>query len=153
MFVKRKYTFDLSLFRYFEERKNFRFGSFFMISERSEYSCIGSGHFIVFFSWKLVHAQFWFFAVWHLISFELQFISFVKRKENSTMEQRKCKGHEKRDRLLVTKVVFNFQISLRNWKLIYWSSFSNWVTFIKRVAKKSYHCDLFLVAAIYEVIQ
>ena len=37
-------------------------------------------------------------------------ISFVKRKAKFTIEQQKFKGHEKRDRILVSKVEFNFQI-------------------------------------------
>ena len=37
---------------------------------------------------KFVHALiFWF-------PFQVQFISFVKREENSTIEQQKCKRHE-----------------------------------------------------------
>ena len=39
---------------------------------------------------------------------------FLARRANSTVEQQKCKGHEKHDRLLVSKVEFNFQISHRN---------------------------------------
>ena len=31
----------------------------------------------------------------------------VKRKANSTIEQRKCKGHEKRDRFLICKMDFS----------------------------------------------
>ena len=35
--------------------------------------------------------------------FKVQFISFVERRANSTIEQRKCKGDKKRNRLLVSK--------------------------------------------------
>ena len=52
---------------------------------------------------KFVHAQLYFFAVWFLTFFQVQLISFVKRKVNSTIEQRKLEGHEKLDRLLVSK--------------------------------------------------
>ena len=45
-----------------------------------------------------------------MISFQVQCVSIVKRKVNSTMEQQKCKGYEKRDRILSSKVEFNFQI-------------------------------------------
>ena len=37
-------------------------------------------------------------------------ISFVKRKANSTIEQRKCKGHKKSDPLLTSKMEFNYRI-------------------------------------------
>ena len=56
---------------------------------------------------KFVQAQIYIFAVDYLSSAHL----FFKRKANSTIEQQKCKGHEKRDQLLVSKVEFNFQIS------------------------------------------
>ena len=38
----------------------------------------------------------------------------VKRKANSTIEQHNCKGQEKRDRLLISKMEINYQISQRN---------------------------------------
>ena len=38
----------------------------------------------------------------------------VERKANSTIEQQKCKGHEKRDRLLISKIEIIYQISQRN---------------------------------------
>ena len=43
------------------------------------------------------------------IFFLVKFISFVKRKANSTIDEQKCKGHEKRDQLLVSKVFFFFR--------------------------------------------
>ena len=52
-----------------------------------------------------------FFAVWFLISFRVQFISRVSRRSNFTAEHQKCKGHEKHDRPLVSKMEFNYQIS------------------------------------------
>ena len=57
----------------------------------------------------------------------LSFIDFVKRKGNSSIDQRK--GYEKHDQLLVSKVEFNFQISQRNKSsvLLFDPVFSNWV--------------------------
>ena len=46
----------------------------------------------------------------------VHFILF-NRKPNSTIEQQKCEGHDKLDRLLVSNVEVNFQISQRNKKL------------------------------------
>ena len=37
-------------------------------------------------------------------------------KANSAIEQLKCTGHEKRERLLISKMEINNQISLRNKK-------------------------------------
>ena len=68
---------------------------------------------------KFVHAQFWFFAVF----FEVQCISIFKRKKNFFIEQQKVKGHEKRDRLLISKMETNYQISQRNKIFTYWSNF------------------------------
>ena len=48
-----------------------------------------------------------------------------KRKTNSTIEQQKFKGQEKRDRLLISKVDFNFQISQRIKNLPIDTVFSN----------------------------
>ena len=62
-------------------------------------------------------------------SFFVQFVSFDKRKANSTIEHRKCKGHEKLDRLLTSKIEFNYQISQRNNKNPINPVFSNRVTF------------------------
>ena len=47
------------------------------------------------------------------------------------MEQQKCKGHGKCDRLVVSKMDFSFQISQRNKSLSIDPVFSNWVNFIK----------------------
>ena len=38
---------------------------------------------------------------------------FVKNKANSTIELRKLRSHEKRDRLLVSKVEFTYRLSQR----------------------------------------
>ena len=50
---------------------------------------------MIFFR-KSLQAQIDFFAVWLLISFQVQFISFVKRKAKFTIEQWKPKGQEER---------------------------------------------------------
>ena len=52
--------------------------------------------------------------IWFGLTFQVQCISIVKRKTNSPIEQQKCKGHEKRDRLLISKMEINHQISQRN---------------------------------------
>ena len=56
----------------------------------------------------LFRLNFSFFAVLLLVYFCNQFIFFVERKANSTIEQQKVKGHEKPDGLLVSKMVFSF---------------------------------------------
>ena len=43
--------------------------------------------------------------------FQVNFISFVPWKANSTAKQQKLKDDEQRDRLLSSKVDLNFQIS------------------------------------------
>ena len=45
------------------------------------------------------------------VFFRVQCISIVVKKANSTIEQQKCKGHEKRDRLPISKMEINYQIS------------------------------------------
>ena len=72
----------------------------FFSNERSEYSYIGLGDF--FFQEK---SKIWSHSIliFRGLIFDL-FISslhFFKRKANSTIQQQKCKGHEKRDRLLI----------------------------------------------------
>ena len=42
---------------------------------------------------------------------EIQFNSTVKRKANSAIEQQMFNGHEKLDRLLVSLLEFQFQLS------------------------------------------
>ena len=44
---------------------------------------------------KFVQAQNYFFRALTTDFFEIEFISYVKRKSNSTIEQQKGKGHEK----------------------------------------------------------
>ena len=43
---------------------------------------------------------------------------FLQRKANSTIEHQKCKGQEKRDRFLFSKVIFNYHISQRKKTLV-----------------------------------
>ena len=52
----------------------------------------------------------------HFVQAQIQFISFDKGKANSTIEQQKWKGQEKRDGLLGSEMVFDFDISQRNKK-------------------------------------
>ena len=52
-------------------------------------------------------------------AFLIQLISFDIRKTNSTIEQRKCKGLEKRDQHLNSKIKFNNQISQPKRKFTY----------------------------------
>ena len=50
----------------------------------------------------------------------LSSVHFYCLKEGKpTMEQQKCKGHEKRDRLLISKMEINYQISQRNKSFTY----------------------------------
>ena len=62
---------------------------------------------------KIVQAQI-VFPVWVLISFSVKFHSFVKKNASSTIEQRKCESHEKRDRLPFAKMAISYQIFQRN---------------------------------------
>ena len=53
-------------------------------------------------------------ACWQCLSFDLfqiHFISFAKRKANSSIEQQKCMIREKRDRLLLSKMELNYQLN------------------------------------------
>ena len=62
------------------------------------------------------------------------FISFDKRNINYFIEQQKCQGHEKHDRLLLSKQDFNFRSpsDIEN-KPIDRVFFSNWVNYIKKM--------------------
>ena len=53
------------------------------------------------------------------ISFQIQFISFVKRKANHTIEQLNSNIYEKRDRSFSSKMEFNDQISYLNKSLTF----------------------------------
>ena len=68
-------------------------------NERNEYSYISFSGFCFFSgkSLKLCTRSF-FFDFLRFDFFQVQFISFVKRKTKFTIEQKKGKGHEKRDR-------------------------------------------------------
>ena len=76
-------------------------------TERDEYSYISFSGVLPFFrkkSYTLYTLDFFDFSLFEF--FQVQFISFVRRKAKSTIEQKKCKGHEKRN--------FNVQIFQRN---------------------------------------
>ena len=47
------------------------------------------------------------------LKFNFHFISFVKRKANSTIEKQKLRGQEKFYRLLISKMEIDYQISQR----------------------------------------
>ena len=70
-----------------------------------------------------------------MIPFSAQKISFVKRKSKLTIEQQKCKGHEKCDRLLISKMKIPSEINVFRIDPF----FSKWVNF----NKKSVHTKLF----------
>ena len=69
-----------------------------------------------------------------MIFFQVQCISIVKREANSTIEQQKCKGREKRDRLLISKMEINYQVPSEIKVLAFDQIFSNWVNFNKEVS-------------------
>ena len=78
----------------------------FKSNERGEGSYIGLADFFGFFSGKslkFIHSILIFRGLTYDF-FENQCISLVKRKANSTIEQQKCKGHEKRYRLRISKM-------------------------------------------------
>ena len=78
-----------------------------------------------------------FFAALLLRYFQIQFIFFVKWQIISTVEQRNCSGHEKRDGLLVSRRYLLFRVPSGIKNLPTDQYFSNWVTFIeKRVNRK-----------------
>ena len=79
--------------------------------------------FFVFFPevLKILQSQIYFYMVRLVITFYGQWISIVKRKENSVIEQRRLNGHEKRDRLLVLKMEFSYGISYKFYLLIRFS--------------------------------
>ena len=56
----------------------------------------------------------------------------LKSRAKATIEQRKCKGHEKSDRFPVSKMDFNFQISQRNKKILTDPVLSNLFNFIDK---------------------
>ena len=59
----------------------------------------------------------------------MQCISVVKGKANSIIDQQKCEGHEKCDRVVISKMEINYQISQRNKILPNDPVMSNWVNF------------------------
>ena len=64
--------------------------------------------------------------------FSIQFIYFVKRKINSTIEQLNCKGHEKRDQFLVSKAEIHFRYLSKLKSFLIDPIFSHPVHFIKK---------------------
>ena len=68
------------------------------------------------------------------MSSQVQCISIVKRKANFTLKRQTCKGHEKRDRLLISKLEIKYQISQRNKFLPIDPAFSNWFKSNKKVS-------------------
>ena len=62
------------------------------------------------FSQENVQAQIYFFPIW---------LSIFFKEGKLFIAQRKCKGREKRDRLLVYKMEFNFQFFQQNKKFTY----------------------------------
>ena len=50
-------------------------------------------------------------------------------KANSTIEQRKCRGQEKRDQLVISKMEFNYQISQQKKNILAINSV--WFSFLK----------------------
>ena len=70
-----------------------------------------------------------------MISFQVQRISFVKRKANS-IEQQNYKDHKKRDRLPIfkmeIKLIIRFPSEIK--VLPIYPVFSNWVSFNKKVS-------------------
>ena len=87
---------------------------------------------------KLLPAKFEWLGIWKLLNhirflvrvWEAAASTLCKKKTNSIDEQQKCKCHEKRDWLLISR--FFFQFSHWNINLTYWSAFLlNWVSFIE----------------------
>ena len=93
--------------------------SVFKSNERSEDSYIKLADFFSGESYKICSRSILIFRGLTCDFFLVQFISIVKRKANSTIEQSNCKGHEKRDRLLILKMEINYQIYQRNKSFTY----------------------------------
>ena len=54
-----------------------------------------------------------------------------KTKGNSTIEKQKWKGHDRRDRVLISKMGFNIRFPSEIKVLLFDPFFSNWVSFKK----------------------
>ena len=102
-------------------------------NERSEYSYTGLADFFLFFFQekvsKFVHAKFWFFVVWLVVSFKFSAFPLLKGRQTPLSNSKSVK---------VTKNVIHFWF--RKWKLIIRFHgeikvlridpvFSNWVNF------------------------
>ena len=72
--------------------------------ELRDYSYLGLGDFFSGIDSSGLTFDWLFFSGLTLDILQVQFISFVKRKVNSTSEQQKCKDNKKCDRLLSSKV-------------------------------------------------
>ena len=97
-----------------------------MNNEQIEHYYIGlADFFFVFFSGKSVKICSRSVSIFRGLtcSFFSSSVHFHKRKANSTIQKQKCKGHEKRDRHLISKMEINYQISQRNKSFAYSSSF------------------------------
>ena len=103
--------------------------------------------FLFFFQEKCVHAQFWFFAAWLVISFKFCSFPMIKGRQVSLSNSKIVK---------VTKNDFQF----RKWKLVIRFPgeikilpidpvFSNWVKFKKKVSIIIYSTNLKSFKAIY----
>ena len=93
----------------------------------------------IFFQFSCVH---------YSVYFQVQLVFFVYRKAISIIEQKKCKGHEKCDWLLVLKEEFNSQISHQNLKklyidLVFWNSVNFFEVRILNIFQKTSHFFLF----------
>ena len=87
--------------------------------ERNEYSYIGLADFFSGKSLKICSRSILIFRCLTSDFFLIQCISIVKRKANSTIEQQNCKGREKRDRLLISKMEMKCQVSQQNKSFTY----------------------------------
>ena len=77
--------------------------------------------------------RFIFFAVGLSISFKFSSFSLMKARQILLMN-RKCKGHERQDQLLVSNEEFGFQIPSEIKNLLIDPVFLNWVTIIKNAS-------------------
>ena len=106
----------------------------FKINERSKYSYICVA---VFFSGKSHKVCLRSVLIFRCLTcdFFFKFSAFLL----SSIEQQKCKIHEKRDRLLISKMELNYHISQRNKSSRTDPVFSIWVDFGKKVHHKVFY--------------
>ena len=112
----------------------------FKSNERSEYSCIGLGDFFVFFfSRKSLTFCLRSILIFRGLTgnfFLVQCIVIVKRKANSTIEQKNVKVTKKRDRRLISKMEIYYQICQRKFLSSIDPVFSNCANLIKNAPIK-----------------